>query len=40
MPKNEIYLFVDNSNVLLEGRRYAEMKRTRKLKLGPYLDNS
>jgi uncharacterized LabA/DUF88 family protein len=35
-----IDLFVDNSNVLLEGRRFAEMKRKGKTKLSPYLDQS
>ena len=40
MAERELHLFVDNSNVLLEGRRFAEMKRKGKPKLGPYLDNS
>jgi hypothetical protein len=40
MAERELHLFVDNSNVLLEGRRFAEMKRTGKPRLSPYLDNS
>jgi hypothetical protein len=40
MTERELHLFVDNSNVLLEGRRFAEMKRTSRPRLGPYLDDS
>lgn len=40
MAERELHLFVDNSNALLEGRRFAEMKRKGRPKLGPYLDNS
>lgn len=35
----DLHLFVDNSNVLLEGRRFAERKRTSSPNLSPYLDN-
>lgn len=35
-----IHLFVDNSNVLLEGRRFAEMRRKGRDSLSPYLDDS
>ena len=35
-----LYVFVDNSNVLIEGRRFAEMKRKAKAKLSPYVDDS
>lgn len=30
MADRELHLFVDNSNVLLEGRRFAEMRRKHK----------
>jgi uncharacterized LabA/DUF88 family protein len=40
MADREMHLFVDNSNVLLEGRRFAEMRRKHKPRLSPYLDNS
>lgn len=35
-----LHLFVDNSNVLIEGRRYAESKRRGRAKLGRYTDGS
>lgn len=35
-----LHLFVDNSNVLLEGRRFAKMKSEGRRKLGRFLDNS
>src|SRR5215831_13787494 len=35
-----LHLFVDNSNVLLEGRRFAEMKRKGRDKLCELLDHS
>jgi len=40
MPEAELHLFVDNSNVLLEGRRCADMKRRGRDKLGAYLDDT
>lgn len=36
----DLHLFVDNSNVLIEGRRFAERKRTLKKNLGRRKDNS
>lgn len=39
MATPSLHLFVDNSNVLLEGRRHSEMKRKRRARLGPYLDD-
>lgn len=39
MAERELHLF-DNSNVLLEGRRFAEMKRKGPPKLGAFLDQS
>jgi uncharacterized LabA/DUF88 family protein len=35
-----LHLFVDNSNVLLEARRFAEMHRKGTGRLSPYLDQS
>jgi uncharacterized LabA/DUF88 family protein len=35
-----LYPFVDNSNVLIEGRRFAEMKRKGRTTLSPYTDDS
>jgi uncharacterized LabA/DUF88 family protein len=40
MPDANLHLFVDNSNVLLEGRRFAEMRRRGHDKLSEILDNS
>jgi uncharacterized LabA/DUF88 family protein len=40
MASPSLYVFVDNSNVLIEGRRFAEMKRSRKGKLSAYKDNT
>jgi uncharacterized LabA/DUF88 family protein len=40
MAEKNLYLFVDNSNVLLEARRFAEMNRARSGRLSPYMDNS
>lgn len=34
----ELHLFVDNSNILIEGRRLAEAKRKGRAKLGKYTD--
>lgn len=36
--KGILHLFVDNSNVLIEGQRYAETKRKRRAWLGRYTD--
>lgn len=38
--KAKFHLFVDNSNVLLEGRRYAQMKRKQQAKRSAFLDDS
>jgi uncharacterized LabA/DUF88 family protein len=38
MPDPSLYVFVDNSNVLIEGRRFAEMQRKGRGKLSPYKD--
>jgi uncharacterized LabA/DUF88 family protein len=38
--KIQLHLFVDNSNVLIEGRRYAEMHRKGRSKLGAFKDDS
>lgn len=35
-----LHLFVDNSNVLIEGRRFAEMKRKGRARLSPFTDGS
>jgi uncharacterized LabA/DUF88 family protein len=35
-----LYAYVDNSNVLIEARRFAEMKRKLKAKLSPFTDDS
>jgi uncharacterized LabA/DUF88 family protein len=35
-----LYTFVDNSNVLIEGRRFAEMKRKGRSKLSAFKDDS
>jgi hypothetical protein len=35
-----LYVFVDNSNVLIEGRRFAEMKRSKKGRLSPHKDST
>src|SRR5947208_1974128 len=40
MAERELHLFVDNSNVLLEGRRFSEMERNGRPKLGAFLDDS
>jgi len=40
MVEPSLHVFVDNSNVLIEGRRFAEMKRSRKGRLSPYKDAS
>ena len=34
-----LHVFVDNSNVLIEGRRFSEMKRTGREKLSSYKNN-
>jgi uncharacterized LabA/DUF88 family protein len=39
MPEANLHLFVDNSNVLLEGRRFSDMKRRGKGTLSEMLDN-
>lgn len=38
MADASLYVFVDNSNVLIEGRRFAEAKKSRRGKLSPYTD--
>lgn len=38
MADASLYVFVDNSNVLIEGRRFAEAKKSRNGKLSPYKD--
>ena len=38
--RGPLHLFVDNSNVLIEGRRYAEARRKGRAKLGKYKDDS
>ena len=38
MAQERVYLFVDNSNVLLEGRRFSEMRRRGQGKLSEILD--
>ena len=35
-----LHVFVDNSNVLIEARRFAEMKRKTKAKLSWFVDNN
>ena len=40
MAERLLYAFVDNSNVLIEGRRFAEMKRKRRSKLSAFKDDS
>jgi uncharacterized LabA/DUF88 family protein len=35
-----LHVFVDNSNVLIEARRFAEMRRKAKARLSPYKDDS
>jgi hypothetical protein len=35
-----LHVFVDNANVLIEARRFAEMKRKAKARLSPYVDGS
>lgn len=40
MATNRIHLFVDNSNVLIEGRRLAYAKRNAGGRRGTYLDDS
>lgn len=40
MPEPDLHLFVDNSNVLLEGRRFSEKQRSGTGKLSPGVDNS
>lgn len=40
MAERLLYPFVDNSNVLIEGRRFAEMKRKRRSKLSAFKDDS
>ena len=39
MAEPILYTFVDNSNVLIEGRRFAEMKRKRRKKLSGFTDD-
>jgi len=36
----DLHLFVDNSNVLIEARRYAQMKKKRAPRLGYFKDDS
>jgi uncharacterized LabA/DUF88 family protein len=40
MAEPILYTFVDNSNVLLEGRRFSEMKRKGRSRLSRFLDDS
>lgn len=40
MERPKLHLFVDNSNVLLEARRFSETKRKRRQRLSAYLDDS
>jgi len=40
MAERELHLFVDNSNVLIEARRLAEMKRKGRPRLGAFVDHS
>lgn len=40
MAEPILFAFVDNSNVLIEGRRFAEMKRKGRSRLSPYVDDS
>jgi uncharacterized LabA/DUF88 family protein len=40
MPRPSLHVFVDNSNVLLEGRRFSEMKKKGRKRLGNLLDDS
>ena len=35
-----LHTFVDNSNVLIEGRRFSEMKRKGRSKLSPFTDDN
>ena len=39
MAEPSLYTFVDNSNVLIEGRRFAEMKRKYRKKLSGFKDD-
>ena len=39
MAEPILYTFVDNSNVLIEGRRFSEMKRKRRKKLSAFKDD-
>jgi uncharacterized LabA/DUF88 family protein len=39
MADPQLYAFVDNSNVLIEGRRFAEMKRKGRSTLSAFKDN-
>ncbi len=40
MAEPILYTFVDNSNVLIEGRRFAQMKRRGRTKLSAFKDDS
>lgn len=40
MSRQQLHVFVDNSNVLIEARRFAEMKRKRRSKLSAFKDDS
>jgi len=39
-PRGTLHLFVDNSNILIEGQRCAEMHRTRSARLGRDKDRT
>jgi hypothetical protein len=39
MAERKLHPFVDNSNVLIEGRRFAEMIRKGRPKLGAFVDD-
>jgi uncharacterized LabA/DUF88 family protein len=40
MPEKSLHLFVDNSNVLIEARRFSQKQRSGTGKLSPATDNS
>ena len=40
MAERSLYAFVDNSNVLIEGRRFAEMRRKGRSKPSAFKDDS
>lgn len=40
MDRPKLHIFVDNSNVLIEGRRFSEMKRKGRATLGAFKDDT